>query len=193
MARQFGGFARSAAPREVAGTADNDEPKGRRQADRDHVCGDEFAEPDSRIEAVPGQVNEFPARSSLDDDVGIGGAERSQDGLQDQGHRRARHRQAQQAGRLEPEAARRGSGAWSRGGIHVAMALPRRMDDRAVVKRAWGLGLAPRALSNYAIAPASRLNGLVLGYANVPAGRAAELVRQLAKALPGAAHPSPPR
>jgi len=70
-----------------------------------------------------------------------------------------------------------------RGGIHVAMALPRWVDDRAVVRRAWDLGLAPRALSNYAISPASRLNGLVLGYANVPAARAAELVRQLGAAL----------
>jgi len=52
-----------------------------------------------------------------------------------------------------------------------------------VVRRAWDLGLAPRALSNYAISPASRLNGLVLGYANVPAARAAELVRQLGAAL----------
>jgi len=70
------------------------------------------------------------------------------------------------------------------------MALPRRMDDRAVVKRAWGLGLAPRALSNYAIAPASRLNGLVLGYANVPAGRAGR--RAGATACQGAAGRRPP-
>lgn len=70
-----------------------------------------------------------------------------------------------------------------RGGIHVAMALPRRRDDRGVVKRAWEQGLAPRALSNYAISAGSGLNGLVLGYANVAAGRADELVRRLVGVL----------
>ena len=70
-----------------------------------------------------------------------------------------------------------------RGGIHVAMAMPARRVDRAVVARAWEQGLAPRALSNYAISAGSRFNGLVLGYANVPADRADDLVRRLAAAL----------
>jgi GntR family transcriptional regulator/MocR family aminotransferase len=69
------------------------------------------------------------------------------------------------------------------GGMHLAMALPSAVDDREVVRHARARGLEPRALSTYAVAGATPLNGLVLGYANVPAEQVSERVRTLASAV----------
>lgn len=66
------------------------------------------------------------------------------------------------------------------GGMHLALGLPQRVSDRAVVALARMRGLAPRALSSHCVGDGPPLNGLVLGYANVDAQDLAPRVRQLA-------------
>ncbi len=66
------------------------------------------------------------------------------------------------------------------GGMHLALALPEALPDKAVVEAAWHAGLAPRALSNYSVADAQPLNGLVIGYGRLPAGQADQRVSELA-------------
>ncbi|RQP21352.1 MocR-like pyridoxine biosynthesis transcription factor PdxR [Piscinibacter terrae] len=75
------------------------------------------------------------------------------------------------------------------GGMHLALALPQAVPDQAVVQAAWRAGLAPRALSNYAVGHARPLNGLVLGYGRLASEDADRCVRELAavvKATAGA-------
>jgi GntR family transcriptional regulator/MocR family aminotransferase len=69
------------------------------------------------------------------------------------------------------------------GGMHLAMALPESLPDRKVVEAAWKAGLAPRALSNYSVAGARPLNGLVLGYGRLAADDADRRVRELAAVI----------
>ena len=73
------------------------------------------------------------------------------------------------------------------GGIHLAMTLPANQPDDAVVRAAAQRGLAPQALSRYAVAPARPVNGLVLGYANLAAAQADASVIALAQAVRPAA------
>jgi GntR family transcriptional regulator/MocR family aminotransferase len=67
------------------------------------------------------------------------------------------------------------------GGIHLAMTLPANQPDDALVRAAAQRGLAPQALSRYAVPPARPVNGLVLGYANLQAEDAGRLVLDLAR------------
>ncbi|MED5619337.1 MocR-like pyridoxine biosynthesis transcription factor PdxR [Ideonella sp. BN130291] len=69
------------------------------------------------------------------------------------------------------------------GGMHLALALPPTVDDREVVRHAQARGLEPRALSTYTVGGGTPLNGLVLGYANVPAEQVNAYVRTLAWAV----------
>lgn len=70
-----------------------------------------------------------------------------------------------------------------RGGMHLAVALPDALPDKTVVDAAWQAGLAPRALSNYSVAGARPLNGLVIGYGRLPADQADRRIGQLAAVL----------
>jgi len=66
------------------------------------------------------------------------------------------------------------------GGLHLTVRLPPGLDDRAIAAAARRAGLAPAALSAFALRPASRENGLVLGYGNTSAELFEPLVRRLA-------------
>jgi GntR family transcriptional regulator/MocR family aminotransferase len=69
------------------------------------------------------------------------------------------------------------------GGMHLALALPDHVPDRAVVARAREAGLEPRALSTHHVGGGRPLNGLVLGYANVAVEDVARLAQRLADAV----------
>jgi GntR family transcriptional regulator/MocR family aminotransferase len=69
------------------------------------------------------------------------------------------------------------------GGMHLALALPAHVPDLRVVALARAKGLEPRALSTHSIGRAPPFNGLVLGYANVPAEHADRLASLLAEAV----------
>lgn len=69
-----------------------------------------------------------------------------------------------------------------RGGLHLALRLPRRLPDKALVARLRKEGLGPAALSAFAISGRGR-NGLLVAFANTPAERSqAEAERVLAAA-----------
>ncbi|MDY7226677.1 PLP-dependent aminotransferase family protein [Hyalangium rubrum] len=69
------------------------------------------------------------------------------------------------------------------GGLHLLARLSG-IRDEAVVTHAEGLGLGLNALSGYQFSPAvRRLDGLVLGFATLPATRARDAVSRLARAL----------
>jgi GntR family transcriptional regulator/MocR family aminotransferase len=61
------------------------------------------------------------------------------------------------------------------------------MRDVQVVEAARRWGMAPQALSTFALAPQAQDNGLVLGYGNTPIETIAPLVKRLGKLLRGAA------
>jgi len=69
------------------------------------------------------------------------------------------------------------------GGMHLALALPAHVPDRAVVALARAKGLEPRALSTHGIGRGRPFNGLVLGYANVPVEQVERLAELLAEAV----------
>ena len=75
-----------AAAGEVGGAADDDEAKRRRQANGDHVGGDELAQPDAGVEAFGRQIDQFLARGDLYLDLGIGPAEGGDQRLQQDRH-----------------------------------------------------------------------------------------------------------
>ncbi|WP_224361367.1 MocR-like pyridoxine biosynthesis transcription factor PdxR [Hyalangium versicolor] len=69
------------------------------------------------------------------------------------------------------------------GGLHLLARL-RGIRDDAVVNHADGLGLAPGALSAHQFNPAkNRLDGLLLGFATLPAAQARDAVSRLARAM----------
>jgi len=69
------------------------------------------------------------------------------------------------------------------GGLHLTLRLPPGLDDRAIAAAARGAGLAPAALSTFALRPTAQDNGLVLGYGNTSAELFDPLVRRLARAI----------
>ena len=73
--------------------------EGRCQPDRNHVGGDELAEPDAGIKPSGREVDQFLACGDLHLDLGIGLAEGCDQRLQQDRHHRPRHREAQQSGR----------------------------------------------------------------------------------------------
>jgi GntR family transcriptional regulator/MocR family aminotransferase len=74
-------------------------------------------------------------------------------------------------------------------GMHLAVRLPQTCDDCTIVAAARAHGMAPSALSMFAIAPLPTDNGLVLGYGNTAEDRFRPLVQclsLLAKSSPAA-------
>lgn len=69
------------------------------------------------------------------------------------------------------------------GGMHLAVPLPASLPDVDVVRRAQAAGLQPRAISAWSVPGARPVNGLVLGYANLPADEADPQVRRLVRTL----------
>ncbi|MCD0504792.1 PLP-dependent aminotransferase family protein, partial [Bordetella petrii] len=69
------------------------------------------------------------------------------------------------------------------GGLHLTLRLPAVHDDRAIAAQARRAGLAPGALSAFALRPTSQDNGLVLGYGNTSADLFEPLVRRLARVI----------
>jgi GntR family transcriptional regulator/MocR family aminotransferase len=67
-------------------------------------------------------------------------------------------------------------------GLHLTLWLPDTLPDVAVCQAAHALGLSPRPLSEYTIAPA-RCNGILLGYGNLEEDRIDEAVRRLRLAM----------
>lgn len=67
-------------------------------------------------------------------------------------------------------------------GMHLVLSLPDDLPDVAVARAAAQRGLGPRALSAYGTGGPAGFNGLVMGYAHVPADRAADHVQALASA-----------
>jgi GntR family transcriptional regulator/MocR family aminotransferase len=78
--------------------------------------------------------------------------------------------------------------AWQIGleesGMHLLARLPPRIDDVALARKAAAAGLGVMALSSWAVQAACG-PGLIIGFANTPAPRAARDVRLLAQALGG--------
>jgi len=75
-------------------------------------------------------------------------------------------------------------------GMHLTVRLQETCDDRAIAAAARAHGMAPSALSMFAIAPLPVDNGLVLGYGNTAEERFGPLVRclsSLVQSLPPAA------
>lgn len=68
------------------------------------------------------------------------------------------------------------------GGLHLVVRWTGGSDDRAVVARAAALGLGGRALSMYRVAP-SPLQGVLVGFANVPERSAKTAISKLCAAL----------
>ncbi len=70
------------------------------------------------------------------------------------------------------------------GGMHLVLSLPDTQTDSAVAERAFALGLSPRPLSFYGTPGGLQgFNGLVMGYAHVPADAVAAHVKTMARAL----------
>ena len=82
------------------------EAKRPRQPHRDHVGGDELAEPNAGVKPFGREVDQLLARGDLHLDLGIGLAERRDQRLQQDRHHRARRREAQQPRRPLSELAR---------------------------------------------------------------------------------------
>ncbi|MBO9356085.1 aminotransferase class I/II-fold pyridoxal phosphate-dependent enzyme [Bordetella petrii] len=72
------------------------------------------------------------------------------------------------------------------GGLHLTLRLPAAYDDRAIAAAARRAGLAPAALSAFALRPTGQDNGLVLGYGNTSAELFEPLVRRLAQVIAAA-------
>ena len=68
-------------------------------------------------------------------------------------------------------------------GLHLTLRLPAALDDRAIAAQALRLGMAPQALSGFAIAPRPEDTGLVLGYGNTSAELFEPLVGRLARLI----------
>jgi GntR family transcriptional regulator/MocR family aminotransferase len=67
-------------------------------------------------------------------------------------------------------------------GMHLSLALPAELPDAAIARAVRAQGIAVNALSAHAIG-ATHWNGLMLGYAQVPAERMDELVKRLAAVI----------
>ena len=67
------------------------------------------------------------------------------------------------------------------GGMHLTVRLPSNDPDTRVAAAALRHGMAPAALSSFALQPAAEDNGLVLGYGNTSAERFEPLVRKLSQ------------
>lgn len=91
---------------EVGRAADDRHPERQRQPHRDHVGGDELAEPDAGIETAGRDVDQFLTGGDLDLDLRIGPAERGQQRLQQHLQHPARDRKTQAPGRPAAEIAR---------------------------------------------------------------------------------------
>jgi len=72
-------------------------------------------------------------------------------------------------------------------GLHLTLRLPRRYPDAAIAAAALRHGMAPAALSSFALQPSADDNGLVLGYGNTPAERFEALVKRLSQLARAAA------
>lgn len=68
-------------------------------------------------------------------------------------------------------------------GLHLTLRLPAALDDRAIAAQALSLGMAPQALSGFAIAPRPEDTGLVLGYGNTSAELFEPLIERLARLI----------
>ena len=66
------------------------------------------------------------------------------------------------------------------GGLHLTLRLPSDIDDQSVAAAARQAGMAPTALSTFAISPTDKDNGLVLGYGNTPTDLFEPLIKRLA-------------
>ncbi len=64
-------------------------------------------------------------------------------------------------------------------GLHLTVRLPAHFDDRQIAANALRRGMAPSALSGFAMQPLATDNGLVLGYGNTPAELFEPLVKRL--------------
>ncbi|SFU77626.1 GntR family transcriptional regulator / MocR family aminotransferase [Polaromonas sp. YR568] len=71
-------------------------------------------------------------------------------------------------------------------GLHLTMRLPAQYPDRAIADAAQRHGLAPAALSSFALQPRSQHNGLVLGYGNTSAELFSPMIRRLSQITLGA-------
>jgi len=65
------------------------------------------------------------------------------------------------------------------GGLHLTLRLPPDIDDRPLAAAAHRAGMAPTALSAFALRPTAQDNGLVLGYGNTSADLFDPLVKRL--------------
>ena len=66
-------------------------------------------------------------------------------------------------------------------GLHLTVRLPAPFPDAAIAGAARAYGMAPTALSSFALAPLPTDNGLVIGYGNTPPDVYAPLLRRLAQ------------
>jgi GntR family transcriptional regulator/MocR family aminotransferase len=66
-------------------------------------------------------------------------------------------------------------------GLHLTVRLPGRYPDTGIAAAALRHGMAPAALSSFALQPSADDNGLVLGYGNTPAERFEPLVKRLSQ------------
>ena len=64
-------------------------------------------------------------------------------------------------------------------GLHLTVRLPSEYPDAAIAQAAQRYGIAPTALSGFALQPQPQDNGLVLGYGNTSAELFAPLVQRL--------------
>jgi hypothetical protein len=94
--------ARPAAASEVGGAADDDEAERLHQPHRDHVGGDELAQPDAGVEPLGRGVDQFLACGDLYLDLRIRPAEGCDQRLEQDRHHRARHGEARQPARRCP-------------------------------------------------------------------------------------------
>ncbi|MDM0039213.1 PLP-dependent aminotransferase family protein [Variovorax sp. J22G21] len=70
-------------------------------------------------------------------------------------------------------------------GLHLCVRIDPAMRDVQVVEAARRWGMAPQALSTFALAPQAQDNGLVLGYGNTPIETIAPLAKRLGMLLRG--------
>jgi len=97
---------RPVAAGEVGRAADDDKAEWTRERHRDHVCGDELAEPDTGIEPLGREVDQLLAGGDLHLHLGIGLAEGGDQRLQQDRHDRAGYRKTEQSRRPLSELAR---------------------------------------------------------------------------------------
>lgn len=71
--------------------------------------------------------------------------------------------------------------AGGQGGMHLTVRLPGGPADTRIAEAALQHGMAPAALSSFALRPTAEDNGLVLGYGNTAAERFEPLVRKLSQ------------